>query len=132
MRIILAIALASFALPSLAGEKVHTPAFSIGEKFDEQTGETLYQGVCQGCHMPNGQGASGAGHYPALANNPKLEASGYPVTMVLRGFNGMPQFGKLMTDAQVAQVVNYVRTHFGNHYTDAVKPEDVKALRDVK
>jgi len=28
--------------------------------------------------------------------------------------------------------VNYVRTHFGNSYADAVKPEDVKALRDSK
>jgi mono/diheme cytochrome c family protein len=54
------------------------------------------------------------------------------VTLVLHGFNGMPAVGKMMSDAQVAQVVNYVRTHFGNHYSDAVKPEDVKALRDVK
>ena len=129
MRMLLATVLVSFALPVLASETPHTPVFSTGNAFDEQTGETLYAGVCQGCHMANGQGAAGAGHYPALADNPKLEVSGYPVTMVLRGFNGMPTFGKLMTDAQVAQVVNYVRTHFGNHYGDAVKPEDVKALR---
>ena len=49
--------------------------------------------------------------------------------MVLHGLNGMPPFAERLTDAQVAQVVNYVRTHFGNSYTDAVKPEDVKALR---
>jgi mono/diheme cytochrome c family protein len=117
-----------FALPTVA-ETAHTPVFSTGDAFDEQTGETLYAGICQGCHMPNGQGAAGAGRSPALAKNPKLEASGYPVTMVLRGFNGMPTFAGRLTDAQVAQVVNYVRTHFGNSYTDAVKPEDVKALR---
>jgi mono/diheme cytochrome c family protein len=79
--------------------------------------------------MPNGQGAAGAGRYPALARNPKLEAAGYPITTVLRGFNGMPTFAERLTDAQVARVVNYVRTHFGNGYADAVKPEDVKALR---
>jgi mono/diheme cytochrome c family protein len=79
--------------------------------------------------MADGKGAAGAGRYPALANNPKLEASGYPVTMVLRGLNGMPSIGTMLSDEQVAQVVNYVRTHFGNNYTDAVKPEDVKALR---
>ena len=93
------------------------------------SGEVLYQQICQGCHMPDGRGASGAGHYPALAANPKLEAAGYPLTVVLHGLNGMPPVGQMMSDAQVAQVVNYVRTHFGNNYTDAVKPEDVKALR---
>jgi mono/diheme cytochrome c family protein len=128
MRVLLAIALAFLAPPAVA-ETAHTPVFSTGDAFDEQTGETLYAGICQGCHMPTGQGASGAGRYPALAKNPKLEAAGYPVTMVLRGFNGMPTFAQRLTDAQVAQVVNYVRTHFGNSYTDAVKPEDVKALR---
>ncbi len=103
------------------------PVFSSGEKFDEQTGETLYAGICQACHMANAKGAAGAGHYPALANNPKLEAAGYPLTVVLHGLNGMPPVGQMMSDAQVAQVVNYVRTHFGNSYADAVKPEDVKA-----
>jgi mono/diheme cytochrome c family protein len=106
-----------------------TPVFSRGMAFDEQTGRTLYAGVCQACHMADAKGAAGAGHYPALAANPKLEAAGYPLTVVLHGLNGMPPVGQMMSDAQVAQVVNYVRTHFGNNYTDAVKPEDVKALR---
>jgi mono/diheme cytochrome c family protein len=29
----------------------------------------------------------------------------------------------------VAAVVNYVRTHFGNQYQDAVTPDDVKQAR---
>ena len=131
MRAVLVTALLCFGVPA-AAETAHTPVFSTGDAFDEQTGEALYQGICQGCHMPNGQGAAGAGRYPALAKNPKLEASGYPVTMVLKGFNGMPTFADRLTDAQIAQVVNYVRTHFGNSYADAVKPEDVKASRDAK
>ena len=32
-------------------------------------------------------------------------------------------------DEQVAAVVNYVRTHFGNHYRDAVTADNVKAVR---
>jgi len=126
------VALAALAgLPVLADNAGHpaSPVFSTGMTFDQQTGETLYAGICQGCHMANAEGATGAGHYPALAANPKLEAAGYPLTVVLHGLNGMPPVGQMMSDAQVAQVVNYVRTHFGNNYTDAVKPEDVKALR---
>jgi mono/diheme cytochrome c family protein len=129
MRGLLAAALVGLSLPAIAGETTQTPVFSTGDKFDEQTGETLYAGICQDCHMVNGQGAAGAGRYPALAKNPKLESAGYPLTMVLHGLNGMPPFADRLTDAQVAQVVNYVRTHFGNSYADAVKPNDVKALR---
>jgi mono/diheme cytochrome c family protein len=130
VRSILLIALAALiGISAFADDHPGSPVFSSGEKFDEQTGETLYAGICQGCHMANAKGAAGAGRYPALANNPKLKASGYPVAMVLRGLNGMPAIGTMLSDAQVAQVVNYVRTHFGNNYTDAVKPEDVKALR---
>jgi mono/diheme cytochrome c family protein len=130
MRSMVLIALAALgSLPALADDHPASPVFSTGETFDEHTGETLYAGICQGCHMANAKGAAGAGHYPALAGNPKLEGAGYPLTVVLHGLNGMPPVGQMMSDAQVAQVVNYVRTHFGNSYTDAVKPEDVKALR---
>ena len=41
----------------------------------------------------------------------------------------MPPVGAMMNDAQVAAVVNYVRTHFGNQYRDAVSAEDVKRVR---
>ena len=34
-----------------------------------------------------------------------------------------------LSDAQVAAVVNYIRTHFGNQYQDAVSADDVKRVR---
>lgn len=103
--------------------------FTSASRFDEPSGELMYRNVCAGCHMPGGAGAQGAGMYPALAKNEKLEANVYPVMVILKGLNGMPPLGDMMTDRQVADVVNYVRTHFGNRYRDPVKPEDVKALR---
>jgi mono/diheme cytochrome c family protein len=102
---------------------------AIGGGYSEETGEALYQGICQGCHMPNAKGAVGAGAYPALAGNRKLVAKAYPELVVLRGQKAMPAFGPAFSDAQVAAVVNYVRTHFGNGYTDSVTVDDVKALR---
>jgi len=103
--------------------------FSEGNKFTEQTGEALYSNLCQACHMDQGQGAEGAGKYPALAKNENLESSGYPVYIVLHGQKGMPPVGQMMSDEQVAAVVNYVRTHFGNNYTDKVTAEDVAGTR---
>ena len=120
----LTLALASFA--AHAQSAVHfSPAF----RFTEQGGEQLFANVCQGCHMPDGKGAAGAGTYPSLAGNKNLEAGGYPVYVVVRGQRAMPSFGAMMSDDQVAAVVNYLRTHFGNDYKDAVTAEDVKVVR---
>ena len=44
----------------------------------------------------------------------------------------MPPVGAMMSDAQVAAVVNYVRTHFGNAYRDTVSANDVKRVRPEK
>jgi mono/diheme cytochrome c family protein len=66
--------------------------------FPQQTGEAIYQGVCQGCHMPDARGATGAGSYPPLANNPKLATAAYPIFMVVKGRKAMPWFGGAMTD----------------------------------
>jgi mono/diheme cytochrome c family protein len=104
-------------------------SFSIGSRFTESTGEQLFANVCQGCHMTDGGGATGAANYPSLAKDANLEAGGYPVYVVVRGQRAMPPVGAMMSDDQVAAVVNYVRTHFGNQYQDAVTAEDVKRVR---
>ena len=104
-------------------------AQGFGAGYTQQTGEALYQGICQGCHMADAKGAVGAGAYPSLAGNKKLAAKAYPELVVLRGQKAMPAFGPSLSDAQVAAVVNYVRTHFTNTYTDSVTVDDVKALR---
>lgn len=103
--------------------------FSEGEEFTEHTGQELYANVCQACHMDQGQGAVGAGIYPALAKNPNLKTAAYPVQVLLHGLTGMPPVGEMMNDDQVAAVVNYVRTHFGNDFNDGVTPQDVKYAR---
>jgi mono/diheme cytochrome c family protein len=97
--------------------------------FTEQGGEAIFKNVCQGCHMSDAKGAIGAGMYPALAKNPKLETAGYPVAVVVNGQKAMPALGGMFSDQQVADVVNYVRTHFGNNYKDKVTPDDVKSAR---
>jgi mono/diheme cytochrome c family protein len=105
------------------------PALSTGFGFSEKSGEQLFAGVCRGCHMSDGKGASGAGTYPSLVGDRNLEAGGYPVDVVVNGQRGMPPFGSMMNNDQVAAVVNYLRTHFGNDYRDGVTADDVKAVR---
>jgi mono/diheme cytochrome c family protein len=101
-------------------------------------GAQTYAHICQGCHMPEGQGAVGAGHYPKLAGNTALVSWQYVALTVLNGKNGMPAFGAAadqsffgsphLSDAQIADVVNYVRSHFGNHWKDKATSTQVAAL----
>jgi len=72
----------------------------------------------------------GAGMYPALAGDPKLAIAGYPIAVVANGQKAMPAFlGTKLSDQQIADVVNYIRTHFDNHYTDRVTAADVRLAR---
>ncbi len=102
-------------------------------------GRQIYERICQGCHMADGGGAVGAGHYPALAKNPTLASRQYMALTLLMGRRNMPAFGEkhalgfggppvMLTDAQIAAVINYVRTNFGNHYTDSISAAEVAAL----
>jgi mono/diheme cytochrome c family protein len=99
--------------------------------FPAQTGEGVYTSLCQGCHMADAKGAVGAGVYPALAGDKRLVSGAYAAVLVLQGHKAMPPFGGNLTDAQIAAVVNYVRTHFGNAYKGDLTPAAVKALRDA-
>ena len=106
-----------------------TLPLSRGHAFDEQGGAALFASVCAGCHQPNGEGAVGAGAYPALADNKEVASADYLITLMLKGQGGMPPVGEMMSDQQVADVVNYLRTHFGNAYGEGVSPADVEAAR---
>jgi mono/diheme cytochrome c family protein len=116
-------------LPRVASSEEGGRTFSSGYRFVEMSGEELFANVCQGCHMQDAEGAGGAGAYPSLASDPNLQTGAYPVDLVVNGRRAMPGFGDMMNDAQVAAVVNYLRTHFGNSYSDAVNPKDVKEAR---
>ncbi|CAE6887383.1 hypothetical protein R69608_02149 [Paraburkholderia nemoris] len=113
----------------VAQDAPSTFTISPGYRFTEKSGEALYNATCAGCHMPDGKGAQGAGHYPALADNPAVEAAPYVIVNVLHGRKGMPSFGDEMNDEQVAAVVNYTRTHFGNRSAGDVTPSQVRSLR---
>ncbi|MBB4423813.1 mono/diheme cytochrome c family protein [Bradyrhizobium sp. CIR48] len=76
--------------------------------------------------MADAMGARAAATYPSLVANRNLEASFEVIDVILNGRRGMPPFGEMMSDDQVAAAVNYLRTHFGNSYSDAVMASDVQ------
>ena len=102
---------------------------STGRRFQERDGASLYRAICQGCHMADAKGARGAGAYPALADNPRIATAPYLIVTIVRGRNGMPPFGAMLDDEQVAAVASHVRTHFGNRFVEPINAADVHALR---
>jgi mono/diheme cytochrome c family protein len=117
--------------PAAAGEAPAptTLPLSRGQLFEEQGGAALFASVCAGCHQPDASGAAGAADYPALVDNRDLASAQYVERLLLNGQRDMPPLGQMMSDQQIADVINYVRTHFGNAYGDAVSPADVAAAR---
>lgn len=81
------------------------------------TGQSLFNDNCAACHQRTGLGVKGA--FPALAGD-KLVKGPSPllITTVLNGRGGMPAFKNDLSDAQLAQVLTYIRGSWGN----AAKP----------
>jgi mono/diheme cytochrome c family protein len=102
--------------------------FGSRSHFTEQGGAAIYAAVCAACHMANGEGARGAGAYPSLVRDRDLADVAYPVAMLLVGEKAMPGFARLLSDQQIADVTNYVRTHFGNTYPDRATPAMVATI----
>jgi mono/diheme cytochrome c family protein len=102
-------------------------------------GALNYVQYCAGCHERNGSGA--APYMPALAGNPAV-LDPDPVSLINIVLNGsaplvvggspdfyrMASFRSLLNDQQVADVINFMRSAWGNQAA-AVTAAQVRALR---
>jgi cytochrome c6 len=76
-------------------------------------GKTLFAKNCAACHQATGKGIPGA--FPALAGNAFVQGAPADVaTVLLKGRGGMPDFSGSLDDAEIAQVLSYVRSSWGN------------------
>lgn len=117
MKTIATAALLLYAAPATAAKPVAS-----------DPGAIVYQEVCQACHMANAKGAVGAGRIAALAGNKNLEYPDYAIGVVTGGKGPMPWFRGELTDQQIADVIGYVRTHFGNRYPSKVTAAQVAEM----
>jgi mono/diheme cytochrome c family protein len=86
----------------------------------KQRGATLYLDNCGGCHQASGRGIPGV--FPPLAGNGVVVAAepNNIIKVVDRGiharagFVAMPAFATQLSEQQVAEIANYVRTSWGN------------------
>ena len=92
-------------------------------------GEKVYTANCVACHQATGKGLE-AMKAPALAGNKVVTGSKQePIDTVLNGRpNTAMQPFKQLSDAEIAAVLTYVRSSWGNKASD-VQPAEVKARR---
>jgi mono/diheme cytochrome c family protein len=98
-------------------------------------GAQLYTDNCSGCHQSRGRGLPGI--FPPLAGNPvALAQDPNDILKVVdrgvrarNGYIAMPAFDTQLTDQQVAEIANYVRTSWGNRAAPNATPGMVAKLR---
>jgi cytochrome c oxidase cbb3-type subunit 2 len=109
------------ALPGAA-----TNAAPESAAYDAAKGKTLFTANCAACHQASGEGLPGA--FPPLKGNAAVNDAD-PTThirAVLYGLQGvavggvvypspMPPFGATLSDADIANIIDYERSSWGNH-----------------
>jgi mono/diheme cytochrome c family protein len=94
---------------------------------DGTDGKNLFAQNCAACHQPGGKGIPGA--FPALAGNAFVQGTPSDVAAVLlKGRGGMPDFSASLDDGEIAQVLTYVRSSWGNGAAP-VTEQDVGSTR---
>jgi mono/diheme cytochrome c family protein len=115
-------------LKSLPGQDAPEPEVAplradLTQRYSE--GKRIYAAHCAECHGAEGRGKPP--HYPPLAANQSISmtSSVNPIRMVLNGGYppgtrknpmpyGMPPFAQSLSDADIAAVVTFIRTAWGN------------------
>ena len=91
------------------------------------TPSALFNDNCSACHQTTGKGVKGA--FPALAGDPFVQGDPAPMmATVLAGRAGMPSFKDDLNDLELASLLTYVRTSWGNK-GKPVSASDVAAAR---
>ena len=93
----------------------------------DSDGKAVFQKNCAACHQATGKGIPGA--FPALAGSAFVQGPvAEPATVLLKGRGGMPDFSTSLSDADLAAVLAYVRTSWGNK-ADTPDEQQIAALR---
>src|SRR6202041_853732 len=106
-------------------------------------GAMIYFKHCAACHRPDGVGYERV--FPALAGNPVVQA-GNPQSLISIVLDGpqtrrtartpaqfpMPRFAWRLSDTEVADVVNFIRTSWGNRAAPASSADVAKIRKSVQ
>lgn len=109
-------------------------------KTEYNNGEFMYMRYCSTCHGTDGKGNDYVipplqGNLTVNSADPLtlirvvLEGGATPVTQDHLAYK-MPGYGWVLTDQDTADVLNYLRTNWGNH-ADLITPEQIKSAKET-
>jgi cytochrome c oxidase cbb3-type subunit 2 len=94
--------------------------------YDAAKGAALFTANCSACHQANGEGLPGA--FPSLKDNAVVNQDDATkhIEVVLQGLHDakvsgvayssvMPPFAGMLTDVEIADIIDYERSSWGNH-----------------
>lgn len=132
------------ALPLIAEAPVSSAGADMTERESadwSELGDQVYGNTCASCHQVSGVGLAGV--FPPLIDNPAVldDDPTDHINAIIHGLSGkvidgvaypgpMPPFGAILSDEEVAAVVNHERTRWGNT-ARIVSIEEVSALRTL-
>jgi cytochrome c oxidase cbb3-type subunit 2 len=114
-------------------------AGTTAASYDPAKGKALFSANCAVCHQESGEGLPGA--FPPLKGNKAVndDDASQHILAVLHGVEGvvidgvhydsqMPPFAGSLSDAEIADIIDYERSSWGNH-GKPVTAKDVAAVR---
>jgi cytochrome c oxidase cbb3-type subunit II len=121
------------ALPASAAPSVESPTSAtvsanpaLSGSYDAAKGAALYTANCSACHQASGEGLPGA--FPSLRDDAVVnkEDATKHIDVVLNGLHDarvsgvvyssvMPPFAATLSDAEIADLIDYERSSWGNH-----------------
>ncbi len=127
--------------PSDWGDGRDSSELSGAKESGKVDGAALFASLCVACHQANGQGLPGV--FPPLAGSEwvlgkdstaaAILLHGMTGELIVKGatYNGvMPAFGSQLGDEQIAALLSYVRSQWGNS-SSAVSVETVARAREA-
>lgn len=118
-------------------KKEHKDIIANSDTKTKADGKALYIANCQSCHQENGEGLKGA--FPPLKGSSIVTGENIElyVDIIMNGYDARQEYGVMaavgtnmgFNENQVAAIINYERTSWGNKGKE-VTPEEVKKIME--
>jgi mono/diheme cytochrome c family protein len=120
-----------------------TAAVPMPDRVPGQRGKIIYEQTCLPCHQADAGGVPGMN--PPLRKSPYVQGTpGKLIGIILKGLNDgveiggetysnpMPAFSSVLKDEEIADVLSYLRSHFGNKAGPISKSQVARIRQSLK